>query len=1068
MRNGEIESSFVMPNFPSHESTCVCAVTRPTRIAQIVIFIQIMISIAVSNIAGAQIANFNGVQSTIPTGMLNYAYGVTVDSSGNLYIANSGLGTVLKETPSSSGGFIESTLGSGLFFPAAVAVDASGNIYIADTDNDRAVKETLSGDNYSQTVIASGLHTPYGIAVDGSGNVFIADTGGNRVLKETPSGGSYTESQIIAGSFRSVAVDANANLYLTDTNNVYKETLSGGTYSQNLVASGIGGAFGVAVDSKGVVFIADTDTASAGRVLEEIPTPSGYTQVVIYSGTIGPVGIAVDWQDNLYVTNIYTNQVQKFATAGANFGFQAIGVPSSGIPLTFTFSSGGSIGVPAVLTQGASGLDFADAGTGTCTTNGIAHTYNVGDSCTVIVKFTPKYPGTRYGGVNILNSSNDVIATGYLIGTGIGPQVSFLPGTQSSIASATVVNPLGIAIDASGNLFIADFSHNRVLKESPSGASYTESIVVSTSPNAPSRIAVDGSGNVFVYDGTQILKETPSVNGYKSSSILANNHLNGMTVDGYGNIYVSDDWFSIVRKETPTPAGYVETTVPSTGLLDPFAVAVDGDGNVYIADPNNLRIVKETFSAGKYTQSIIPSTGLTDNAQWIAVDAINNLYISDFGSKLILKETLSSSGYTQSTVPATGLNSPAGIAIEQTGNIFIADTNNNQILKENFAGVGPLTFASTAYGVASPDSPKSITVQNSGNDTLTFPIPATGTNPSIGLGFVLSDGVSSACPVLGSQSSVPGTLAPASSCDLSVSFVPAALGSISGAIVLRDNALNAAAPGYTTQSIALSGTATKATPANQLSSSANSAFSSTSVTFTAALSSQGGSPTGTVTFYDGATQLGTVSLNAGRASYATSSLLAGAHSITAAYSGDSNFTSVTSAVMTENIVSLSIGGSTSATSSPRATATYSLTFTPSSGMTTPAAIQLGVVGLPAGATSSFNPNPIPAGTGATTVTLSISLPATANAKLPGKPFDYGRLPFALACVVLPFARRYRKLGLFCFAAMLSLGSVVLLAGLTGCGNGGASSSTSPRSYTLTATATSGSYSQNVPLTLTVQ
>jgi streptogramin lyase len=199
----------------------------------------------------AQTAQFVDAESTIPTSTLINPYGVAVDGSGNVYIANSNLGTVLKETLTSSGTYTETTIASGLY-SAGIAVDASGNLYVLDNSNNRAVKETLSGGAYSQSTITSDLSTPTAIAVDSSGDVYITEDA--YLLKEAPSGSSYTQSQAITGySFNGIAVDAGGNLFLTQYSNLLKGTLSGGSYTLSIIDSSFGGATGVAVDSNGLV-----------------------------------------------------------------------------------------------------------------------------------------------------------------------------------------------------------------------------------------------------------------------------------------------------------------------------------------------------------------------------------------------------------------------------------------------------------------------------------------------------------------------------------------------------------------------------------------------------------------------------------------------------------------------------------------------------------------------------------------------------------------------------------------------------------------------------------------------
>jgi hypothetical protein len=110
------------------------------------------------------------------------------------------------------------------------------------------------------------------------------------------------------------------------------------------------------------------------------------------------------------------------ATNG-NFGSVKVGAASaSPIAIVFTFDASVTLGSTAVLTQGAPNLDFTDAGGGTFKAN---TAYNTGNTCTVNVTFKPKRPGIRYGAAEILDTAGDLLANGYVQGTGVGPLVVF-------------------------------------------------------------------------------------------------------------------------------------------------------------------------------------------------------------------------------------------------------------------------------------------------------------------------------------------------------------------------------------------------------------------------------------------------------------------------------------------------------------------------------------------------------------------------------------------------------------------------------------------------------------------
>jgi hypothetical protein len=94
--------------------------------------------------------------------------------------------------------------------------------------------------------------------------------------------------------------------------------------------------------------------------------------------------------------------------------------------LVFAFDSAGVDAAPVVLTQGTAGLDYADAGTGTCTTNGTSHAYSAGDTCPVNLTYTPAFAGTRLGNLQFAGVSIS------LSGVGMGYQLVF-PTTSNNL-----------------------------------------------------------------------------------------------------------------------------------------------------------------------------------------------------------------------------------------------------------------------------------------------------------------------------------------------------------------------------------------------------------------------------------------------------------------------------------------------------------------------------------------------------------------------------------------------------------------------------------------------------------
>jgi hypothetical protein len=540
-----------------------------------------------------------------------------------------------------------------------------------------------------------------------------------------------------------------------------------------------------------------------------------------------PQAIAVDSSATLYFNDPNGDVIYKFVQSGANFGTTSVGSKSSTLSLVFVFDSAGTIGAPSVVTQGTPNLDFTDAGTGTCTSNGTSHSYSQNDSCTVDVSFSPRAPGTRYGAVLLKNNAGNTIATGYVQGSGSGPQVGFSSGAMSTLSFNHVTDPGPMAIDAAGNIYIVSCpkaydASCGIYKETWNGNGYTQTTVVDSSGvgyfpyGYPGGFAVDGAGNIFFTDpeDSEVVKASPSGSGYTITvPSPGKGTVWGLALDGSGNVYIGSFALGVI-KETLSGSSYIQSTIARTTYA--FGLAVDGVGNVYVADTSSP-LLKETPSNGGYSQSSITSS--PNSYSQVSVDAVGNVYASVAFGHEVVKETLSAGSYVESSIATIGQNTfgPSGIAVDGAGNIYIGSRDGDYpgsgtVNKIDVASPPSLTFARTAIGATSTDSPKTVTLQNIGNVELTFPVLSGGDNPSVASSFAVDGSGTTACPIVSSSATSPGTLAPGASCSMPISFTPTVAGDISGALTFTDNNLNASAPGYAVQTIQLGGTGAQATP----------------------------------------------------------------------------------------------------------------------------------------------------------------------------------------------------------------------------------------------------------------
>ncbi len=885
--------------------------------------------------AFAQITAHTGAAlTTVYTSTSGGGEGLALDASGNVFTGFNAPVGIYKSTYSNGTYSTASTAVVADYF-FGLASDSAGNLYAADESNGNIDKIAYSGGSYTLTTLFKlPSSTTAGVAVDGYGNIYTNNYG-TTLYKYTLSGGVYT-AHTIATNFsqtRNLAVDANGVIYQADGSaskvRVFAPVgavATTTTYTEGTAfACGVSCA-GVAVASNGTVYI------GANNILyQETPNGSGgYVQTTVSNAFNQIRGMAVDLSGNVFVGDLGTQKVTKTTTALPDFGTVTVGTTSAQQPITFVIDSntgGTALGTPKFLTQGISGGDFA-GGTGSTCTGVLA----AGSTCTIYATFTPQSAGLRTGAVELTDANGNILATALVRGVGNAGQAAFL-APRGTVLSGVPSAPRAIAVDEAGNIYDPN-STATLYKVNSSGAS-TALYTSSNSSSVFAAAAVDGAGNIYLVDrGTGNMVEISATGTLLRTIALGAsvaNSLGQVALDASATAYIADGPDGKIIEVNQ--AGAV-TSLAVTGYNSGNGVAVDRNGTVYVTLATTNQIAEITNGV---QTNVTPTGAALNGPNSLAVDAAGDLWVTN-GSNGIVFITPAGVGTKLNT---TGFSTGFiyGIAFDGKGNLYFPDQVAGSVNVVNLSTNQALGFPTTPVGSSSAS--QSIILANIGTQSLSFPAPGSGVNPSLSAGFSLSN--SSSCPQVSSGSGA-GTLPVGTTCTQIVSFAPAMTGSYSGSLVITDNSLNASPS--TSQSVAVSGTGSQGPIAIGIPTV--SGLPGSTVAVTATISYGGVAPAGTVTMSVGALTVSPLTCTASSYTetctghYSTGALPAGNYTISANISADANYTAG-SGTGTLTLVPASFNAPGTAVGSTSAAQTATLVFSSATTLNTSSATAIQVV-----------------------------------------------------------------------------------------------------------------------------